>query len=90
MERVPNDIQEEHTLSMISMKSLASCSDNARIFAHSFFDDKHDRNDSANSSDLGSSDGRKRNVGDALFENADLPRCQMVASSQNGRDLTSR
>ena len=75
---------------MISTKSLASCSDNARIFMRSSLDDKHDRNNSANSSDLESSDGRECNTGDALLENTGSHRCQMVASSQNGWDLTSR
>jgi hypothetical protein len=60
---------EEHALSMISMKILASGSDNARIFVRSSFDDKSDPSISANSADLGSRGGRKCNPGRTLFEN---------------------
>jgi len=59
---------------MISMKILASGSDNARIFMRSSFDDKNDQNNSANSTDLGSSGGRKFNPGDTLFENTSSQR----------------
>ena len=65
---------------MISMKSLASDSGNARTFVRSSFDDKHNRNDSANSTDLESSDERKCNLGEALVENTSPFGCQVVAS----------
>jgi len=65
---------------MISMKILISGSDNARIFAHPSFDDKSDRNDSTNSTDLGSSDERECNLGDTLVENTGPHGCQVAAS----------
>lgn len=55
---------------MISIKSLASCSDNARIFLRSSLDNNNDRNNSTNSSDPGLSDGRKCSPGGTLFENS--------------------
>ena len=63
---------------MISMKSLASGSDNARILVRSSFDDRNDPNISENSGDLGSSGGRKCNPGGTLFENPD--RCQTTTN----------
>ena len=71
------------------MKILASGSDSARILVRSSFDDKHDRNSSANSSDLESSDGSKCNPGDTLLEKSGLYRYQTMTSSENGRDPTS-
>lgn len=57
-EEAPKNVREERTLSIISMKSLASSSDSAKMFVRSSFDDKNDRNNSRNSSDLGSRGGR--------------------------------
>lgn len=69
-EQTSKNVREEHTLSAISIKSLASSSDNARIFIRSSTDDRTDRNDLANSSDPGSSCGRKCSPDDTLFENS--------------------
>ena len=65
---------------MISMKILASGSDNAKMYVRSSFDDKNDPNISANSGDLGSSGGRKCNPGGTSFENTGAHRYQMIAS----------
>ena len=68
-EQASKNIREKHTLSATSMKTLASSSDNARIFECSSFDDKTDRNDFANSSDSGLSCGRGCSLDDTSFEN---------------------
>ena len=65
---------------MISMKSLASGSDNARIFVRSSFDNKNDRNISANSGDFGSSGGSKCKPEGTSFENSGPRKCQTMDS----------
>lgn len=50
------------------MKSFASTSDNARIVVRSSLDDKNDRNNFINLSDLGSGGRRQCNPGGTLFE----------------------
>jgi len=77
-EQAPDEICEEGTLSMISMKSLASGSGNARIFVRSSFDNKNERNIPVNSADLGSSGGSKCNPEGILFENSGPHECQTM------------
>jgi len=76
-EQKSGNFREKHTLSVISMKSLASSSANARVFRPSL-NDRTDRNDFANSSDSGSSCRRRCSLAGALFENSGSHRRQVV------------
>lgn len=62
-------VRERCTLSMISMKILASPSDNSSIVLRLSFDDRNDRTSFANSSDSGFSDRRSCSSGGTSFEN---------------------
>ena len=69
--RALKNFQGEHTLSMISMKTFASSSDNSKMVLRSS-SDKKDRNKSVNWSDFGLSDRRQCNPGGAVFEKPGL------------------
>jgi len=79
-EQEPKATRGKRTLSMISMKSFASSSGNARMFAHSSPNNKKAGNNSANSADPGLRVKRKCSSGDALFENPG-PRVHQVVFS---------